>query len=175
MTGRLVKLDHCLSNSQNRILPLDLLPREAEALAFLLPLSSDYPDIQAWFRLTVVPGLRSGSRTLLSVEREGRLVGVGIAKNEPDELKICTVRVDPSHFGRGIGIRIFDGLLRWLDYDNPHLTVSDTKLPAFARIFDYYGFSMTSRRKGLYLPNRYELAFNEALATESITSGLAPS
>ncbi|APO67509.1 hypothetical protein IE4872_CH01888 [Rhizobium gallicum] len=139
----------------------DLRPQEAEALRFLLPLSADYPGIESWYLKKVVPGLRTGERYLQLVERDGHLVGLGIAKNDGTEKKICTVRVAPEHFGRGTGVRIFDHLLRWLNDDRPHLTVSEEKLPAFERIFDYYGFSETSQRNGLYLPGRFEIGFNE--------------
>ena len=140
---------------------IGLTDAEAQALAFLLPLSNDYPSIALWYVQKVVPGLRRGTRMLLPVERDGVLVGLGIAKNEPDERKICTVRVAPSHAGRGIGVRLFDGLLKWLNDDRPHLTVSDSKLPQFERIFDYYGFGITSRRAGIYVPCAVELGFNE--------------
>jgi hypothetical protein len=143
------------------IRPLELLPHEAEALTFLLPLSDDYPNVERWYRSKVVPGLRVGYRRLLRIERDSQLVGLGIAKNELDERKICTVRVAPLHMGRGIGLRIFDGLLRWLDVDQPHLTVSAGKLPVFERIFDYYGFTVTSVREGVYVPGACELGYNE--------------
>lgn len=140
--------------------PLRLTPEEAEALDFLLPLSLDYPAIDQWFRVKVVPGLRVGTRTMYRVERDGQLIGLGIAKNE-GERKICTVRVDPGYFGKGIGVRIFDRMLHWLGDDKPHLTVSSSKLPAFERIFDMYKFRMTSKHPGLYVPTSCELGFNE--------------
>ncbi|ACB95622.1 hypothetical protein Bind_1999 [Beijerinckia indica subsp. indica ATCC 9039] len=147
---------------------------EREALAFLMPLSGDYPDIVPWFCSKVVPGLRIGTRTLLPIEREGRLVGLGIGKREEAERKICTVRVAPSHMGRGIGLRIFDGLLKWLNVDKPHLTVSEGKLAAFERIFDWYGFDLTSVRSGVYIPNSSELGYNELKSTLD-NKGLAQS
>lgn len=140
---------------------LPLHPAEQEALAFLVPLSADYPGIDQWYRRKVIPGVRDGSRLLLRVERAGQLVGLGIAKREHGEQKICTVRVAPSHAGRGIGVRIFDELLKWLDVDRPHLTISDAKLPAFERIFDYYGFALTSQHPGLYVPTACELGYND--------------
>jgi|SRR5689334_8019604 GNAT superfamily N-acetyltransferase len=139
--------------------PVCLVPYEAEALAFLLELSDDYPAIEGWYRTRVVPGLRVGTRFLMRVERAGELVGLGIAKNE-EERKICTVRVAPDHAGRGIGVRIFDGLLRWLDTDRPCLTVSQRKLAAFERLFDFYGFRQTSVHPNLYSPNVLEFGYN---------------
>lgn len=138
-----------------------LSPTESEALAFLLPLSQDYPGIAIWYRDKVVPGLRDGTRHLLRIERDGVLAGLGIAKNEDIERKICTVRVAPAFANRGIGVRIFDGLLKWLDDDQPHLTVTEYKLPLFERIFDYYGFQLNSVRAGHYVPNAVELGYNE--------------
>ena len=140
-----------------------LAEREAEALAFLIPLSEDYPGIETWYLTKVVPGLHAGTRHLLRIEREGRLVGLGIAKREEDERKICTVRVAHEYANRGLGPRIFDGLLKWLDEDQPHLTVSESKLPLFERIFDYYGFQLSSRRHGQYVPVACELGYNEAV------------
>jgi GNAT superfamily N-acetyltransferase len=147
---------------------------EARALAFLLPLSEDYPGIARWFTDKVVPGLHLGSRFLLPIERQGELVGLGIAKKEAGEHKICTVRVAPSHAGRGIGIRLFDGLLNWLDDDRPHLTVSAAKLPLFERIFDYYSFDITSAREGLYVPRAVELGYNEAPVTALMPTDILP-
>ncbi|MGU3398266.1 GNAT family N-acetyltransferase [Brucellaceae bacterium D45D] len=144
-----------------RELPLSNI--EKEALHFIGNLSEDYPDIQSWYVHKVVPGLRSGTRCLLPFHRDGELVGVGIAKNEGAERKICTVRVAPHHVGRGLGLRIFDGLLKWLDDDRPGLTVSATKLPVFERIFDWYGFKLTGTEDGLYVPGRQEIGYNDAI------------
>ncbi|WP_309249038.1 MULTISPECIES: GNAT family N-acetyltransferase [Bradyrhizobium] len=146
---------------------LALSATESAAIAFLLPLSRDYPEIESWFRLKVVPGLRAGTRTLICVERQASLVAVGIAKHEVDERKICTVRVMPAYFGRGIGLRLFDSLLRWLDTDQPHLTVSDSKLPAFERIFERYGFRHTSSHMNLYVPGATELSYNDVAKVSS--------
>ncbi|NWK99180.1 N-acetyltransferase [Sphingobium lactosutens] len=143
---------------------------EARTLTFLLPLSEDYPGIARWFVQKVVPGVRQGTRLLLPVERDGAMVGLGIAKKEADECKICTVRVAPTYAGRGIGVRLFDGLLKWLDHDRPHLTVSATKLPQFERIFDYYGFDVTSAHEGLYVPKMTELGYNDPVILPISTS-----
>lgn len=145
--------------SRNQI-KCQLTTEEAEALAFLLPLSADYPGIDQWYFSKVIPGLRTGTRFILPVRRDGGLIGLGIAKSE-GEKKICTVRVAPTHVGRGAGVRIFEGLMRWLDNDRPHLTVSDGKLPQFERIFDYYGYNETSKKRGLYVPSSIEHKFNE--------------
>jgi Acetyltransferase (GNAT) domain len=139
---------------------LALTAPEQEALSFLLPLSEDYPNFEAWFRTRVVPGLRADTRNLIRVERAGALVAVGIAKREEAERKICTVRVAQSHFGRGLGLRIFDTCLRWLETDKPHLTISERKLSAFQRIFESYGFVQTSAEPSRYVERVTEFGYN---------------
>ncbi|GCE90266.1 MULTISPECIES: GNAT family N-acetyltransferase [Acetobacteraceae] len=146
-----------------------LSAKEKEALAFLIPLSQDYPGIENWFIRKVVPGLRDGTRLLLRIERENVLVGIGIGKYDHTERKICTVRISPQYAGRGLGLRIFDNLLRWLDTDQPHLTVTDHRLPIFERIFNYYGFNLTSHQKGLYVPNASELSYNETASNPDLS------
>jgi GNAT superfamily N-acetyltransferase len=146
-------------------------PKLAETLAFLLPLSRDYPHLNRWYRTKVTPGLLDGSRLLITVEREGQIVGVGIAKREATERKICTVRVSPNYVGRGIGLRLFDQLLRWVDTDRPHLTVSERNVTAFERIFDWYGFRLTSIKEDYYIPKVSEFAYNEAFAGKLSSPG----
>lgn len=133
-----------------------------EALAFLAPLSADYPNLTRWYSEKVWPGIKEGTRFILRVERQSQLVGVGIAKRTDDERKICTVRIAPAFEGRGMGLRIFDGLMTWLDTDQPHLTVSDAKLPKFERIFDWYGFAQTSACVGRYREGSVEFGFNDS-------------
>jgi GNAT superfamily N-acetyltransferase len=138
-----------------------LSPDQKEVLAFLLPLSGDYPNIDEWFLKKVVPGERIGTRHILRIERDGRLAALGIAKDECGEKKICTVRVHPTFFGRGLGVRIFDHLLGWLQVDTPHLTVSENKLATFQRIFDHYGFVQTSVTPNKYRNGTVEFGYNE--------------
>ncbi len=141
-----------------------LTDAEREALAFVLPLSPDYPRIDSWFIDKVVPGLRAGTRHLVRLERHGQIAALGIAKAEDGEAKICTVRVSPEFVGRGMGIRVFESLMSWLGTDRPLATVSEAKLGDFQRIFDHYGYRLTSVCNGLYTPGRAEYLFNEPLS-----------
>ena len=140
---------------------LGLSSEQQRVLSFLLPLSNDYPGIDGWFTSKVAPGVVVGSRKILTYERNGQLVAVGIAKKDPLEKKICTVRVDQSYFGRGLGVRVFADLMNWLDEEQPVLTVSNVKLPSFQRIFDHFGFVPTSATPNLYRLGSTEIGFNE--------------
>ncbi len=136
--------------------------QDARVLDFLLPLSRDYPGIEEWYLGKVVPGVDQEKRKIFTYERDGRIAAIGIAKSERGEKKICTVRVHPEYFGRGIGVRVFEELLTWLDVSKPILTVAESKLHLFERIFDYYGFELSGSRMGMYVAGATELGFNGA-------------
>lgn len=159
-----MKTAHAMADRNPRNTDVCLTVAEREALAFVLPLSPDYPGIEEWFTRKVVPGLREGTRYLVRIERNGQIAALGIAKAEGGESKICTVRIAPEFVGRGMGIRVFEDLMGWLDTDRPLATVSDTKLGDFQRIFEHYGYRLTSVRTGLYVPGRAEYLFNEPLS-----------
>ncbi|WP_136254811.1 N-acetyltransferase [Onishia niordana] len=144
--------------------PFDLQSKEVEVLSFILPLSHDYPCIESWYIEKVVPGLRNGTRKIERVERNGKLVALGIAKHEEGEKKICTVRVLPEYFGRGMGVRVFESLMSWLGTDLPHATVSEDKLPAFDKLFTKMGYNLTSTESGLYREGKVEYKFNETIS-----------
>lgn len=131
-------------------------------LAFLSPLSADYPGFDGWYKERVVSGVRNGSRRLVVVEHDGRIAGVGIGKDTPDERKLCTVRVAPEFEGRGIGIRLIDGLLDWMGEDQPHLTIANGRLHKFERLIDHFGFELTSTKPEIYRSGSSEHFFNES-------------
>lgn len=131
-----------------------------EVLDFLLPLSDAYPGIDRWFLDKVAP-MKDVTRHIVTIERHGQIVALGIAKNEGGEKKLCTIRVARAYEGRGMGIRVMDSLMHWLDTDRPLATVSEEKMPAFERIFARNGFALTSVTNGLYRPGKLEFVFNE--------------
>lgn len=150
-----------LMNDKAHYAAANLSDAHREALLFLCDLSSDYPGIDRWYIEKVVQGEFVGTRHVFRIEREDRLVALGIAKDEGGEKKICTVRVHPCYIGRGLGVRVFDHLLNWLQTDRPVLTVSERKLPQFQRLFDHYGFVITSVTPNQYRRGVSELAYNE--------------
>src|SRR5437660_11437932 len=84
---------------------------DPDVLDFLLALSPQYPGIDEWYRRRVLPGVGENSRCLVVHRRGGKIVAVGIGKDDQIEQKICTVRVAPDYQGRGIGVRICERVL----------------------------------------------------------------
>lgn len=75
--------------------------------------------------------------------------------------KLCTLRVVENYQNKGIGIRLFEKSFETLNTRKPLLSVSEEKLPSFKRIFDCYGFKLTSIKDGYYRPNKKEYFYNE--------------
>jgi acetyltransferase (GNAT) family protein len=119
-----------------------------------------YPDFEKWFFNIVVPEVEVGDRHLLIETRDDYVAGIAIVK-AIDEKKLCTLRVVDRFQGTGLGIRLFERCFEALETDSPFLTISEEKLPAFQRIFDYYGFEMTSIKSDVYRKGKKEYFFNE--------------
>lgn len=134
---------------------------DRDILDFLMPLSKDYPNIDIWFLAKVLPGLEDNSRKIFVHVRNEKIVALAIAKKSNREKKICTVRVSPDFTGKGIGVKLFIEAMNWLETSMPHLTVSEDKLPLFSKIFDHFGYKITSTHKSRYIPGKVEYLYNQ--------------
>lgn len=126
-------------------------------------LRSSYPNFDDWFMSKVLPGIYTGERTLIIEERGSAVVGLLILKHTATEKKLCTLRVRPEFENRGLGVRLFETAFERLGTERPLLSVSESSLPKFARIFEHFGFSQAGVYRGLYLPHIHELSFNGLL------------
>ncbi|CAE6816083.1 hypothetical protein R69927_00432 [Paraburkholderia domus] len=135
-----------------------------EVLARVQDLKDVYPQFESWLADRVLPGLRTGDRSILVEYRHGELAGLAILKDDGSEKKICCLRVLPGFQDRhGLGVRLFEKAFNQLDSRNPLLSVAEERLPAFRRIFDHFGFELAETHKGLYRADRTEFVFNGTL------------
>ncbi len=136
----------------------------AEVLTRVQDLKDFYPGFDAWLSQRVLPGLQSGDRSILVEYRQGLLAGLAILKDDGIEKKLCCLRVLPGFEGRyGLGVRLFEKSLEKLETKRPLLSVAEERLPAFVRLFNYFGFELGAVHHGLYRTERTEYAFNGTL------------
>lgn len=148
---------------------MDLLIGLAAAdFAFL---RESYPNFDFWFQRKVLPGIAAGERTVLAEIRESRLIGLAILKHSATEKKLCTLRVRPEFESRGLGVRMFESAFEILGTARPLLSVSDSSLPKFTRLFNHFGFACEAAYHGLYTPRTTEFSFNGLLVEEPYASG----
>lgn len=128
-------------------------------------LRGTYPNFDNWLSTKVLPGVTKGERTIIVEERQGHPVGLLILKHTDKERKLCTLRVRPEFEYQGIGVRLFSKAFEILETTHPLLSVSETALPKFERIFDYFAFACEASYQDLYLPRVQELSYNGLLET----------
>lgn len=124
-------------------------------------LENYYPGFQYWYVNQCMPGIITGPDKLIVAREHGQIVGVVLGKKRDDETKLRCIRVMPSHQNRGTGLHLIDRMLRELDDDKPHCTVSEEMLHLYSRAFiNHYKFDLNSVDKGTYRPNKLEYVFN---------------
>lgn len=134
---------------------------EADSAFFSLT----YPHFHFWLRAKVIPGLVAGKRTVWIEQRDNSIVGLLILKHSLSEKKLCTLRVRDGLQNRGVGLRLFERAFELLEMDEPLLSVADSNLSKFQRIFDYFGFRKEGQYPGLYRSNSTEFSFNGLLVS----------
>lgn len=119
---------------------------------------SHYPDIDKWLK-SLVPG---DETPIITVERNGIVVGICIGKNTIEEKKLRCVRVHEDYQNSGIGIRMIDKMMDIIQCDKPLCTVPEEQLHQFSRMFiNRYGYSLDEVNKGMYRKGKLEYVFNK--------------
>lgn len=126
-------------------------------------LEQHYPEFASWFHNKITHGVISGERSVIFEERNGIIVGFTILKHTSKEKKICTLRVTEDYQNKGLGVKLFDKSFDLLETEKPLLSVSETMLPDFNKMFNYFGFKEEQEYKGIYIPNVYEISYNGEL------------
>jgi hypothetical protein len=126
-------------------------------------LESSYPNFRSWFFDNVATGLVDGSRSFIIELRYGKIAGVAILKNTPQEKKICTISISEEFRSKGLGFRLFEKSMLLLGTDKPLATVSDDRILEFEKIFNYLNYEFSAEYRGLYLPKKSEFSFNGIL------------
>ena len=120
-----------------------------------------YPGFEFWYVNKCMPGILLGTDALIVAREHDHVVGVALGKRRDDEVKLRCIRVVPSHQNRGTGLHLIDHMLRELDCDKPHCTVSEEMVHQYSRAFvNHYKFDLARVDKGLYRRNKLEYVFN---------------
>jgi hypothetical protein len=120
-----------------------------------------YPDFNYWFTNKCMPGIIAGSDILLLAKEHEQVIGIALGKANKKETKLRCVRVIPEYQSKGTGIILIEKMLRNLDCDKPHCTVSEEMIHQFSRPFiNLFNFDLTKVNKGMYRKGKLEYIFN---------------
>lgn len=119
-----------------------------------------YPGFEAWFIGTVIPGLRTGERRVVTSIVDGAIAGVAISKRTQSELKLCTLWVAPQSRRIGIATELAKDAFAWLGTERPVFTVPEELITGFEKLLRQWSFSDHVECRSLYRPRRIEHVFN---------------
>ena len=118
-----------------------------------------YPGFEDWYRSKVLPGIGS-SRWLLKAVLNGKLVGICIVKNDGDEKKICSLRVDVHHRGQGVGSTLVKASIKLLEDCKPVMTVPQEAVQYMRPLLDKFDFEEMGEYTDFYRKGSSEFFFN---------------
>lgn len=129
---------------------------------FLYDMTCDYPFFGEWLNMAMSE-LTTGRREALVLTEEdkpSRLIGLTILKNDPEEKKICTIRVAPDFQRQGWGTALIKKSMEILGTDKPLITVSNKHIDVFKAFLKQFDFRVVNKVKSLYHIGEYEYFFN---------------
>lgn len=122
-----------------------------------------YPGFRTWFYGKVVPGLRTGERSILIKGAISDPSGIAITKRDPHETKVCTLWVADAYRQSGLGRDLLEEAIDWCDYAQPLFTVPAEQIASFAGLVERFSFVETARIRSLYRPGVVEHIFNGSI------------
>lgn len=128
---------------------------------FLMEANMQYPAFSVWYGNLFTDDLKlKPEREIIVCEKEYEIAGVTILKSTKEEAKICTMYVAEQYRHNGLGRRLMELSLEWLENDKPVITLDKSKESGFAGILKHFGFVLQEENCGLYNPGKVELIYN---------------
>ena len=88
---------------------------------------------------------------------------MSILKSTFTEKKICTFRVISDYQKMGIGTELMRQSIIELETTKPLITVSETRVYEFSKLFETFSFKNHSEKDSYYIKDKKEFIFNHAL------------
>ena len=136
---------------------------------FIRRLSIEYPYFINWYSnlFTDDKELKS-DREIIICESNYKIVGLAILKSSEYEKKICTLRVDRKYQHQGIGKKLMQLSLEWLECDYPVITMHKSKQVQFDSLLKYYGFKLEQKQMHYYSIFSTEYVYNGELPDKKL-------
>ena len=143
--------------------------------SYLEDLSCNYPRFDQWFENLFDENQRLHSeREILFCLSAGKIAGLIIIKDTPEEKKICTLRVSKWCQRQGIGRALLKRSIEQLGTKQPLITVHQDQYFAFTKLFKEFGFILRQKKYDYYSFMGIEYVFNGFLPERNRHSILLP-
>ena len=123
----------------------------------------DYPNYKNWYFEKQLSSIKDDERNIFFIrnpKNKNEIIAVSSLKRNNEEKKICTLYVIKEFRGLGIGSKLIEKSLKWLNTKNPVFTFPDYKLEIFKPIIEKYNWELTEVIDNLYNEGIKELCFN---------------
>jgi hypothetical protein len=159
-----------------RILPVDVRSSFAvqEVERFLGASDDAYPGIIEWWRRRALPEVARGARLCNGAYTAGHLIGLCIGKLGAGTAKLCTLRIEDAHRGRGLAPSLLAPFVEAASNAGAlsiHFTMGDGCEHEFGGYFRTLGFSRLAWQRGRYRRGHDEHVF--MAPTTRVQSALA--
>lgn len=140
-----------------------------EVFVFLRKLSFEYPNFSGWFSGLFYAGydLRIDREIIIS-RYHNQIAGVIILKKSLEENKICTIRVERAFRKNGIATELVKRGIEWLEDEKPLITCHYFRNRQFDKLFKYFGFELSEKKRGYYGIFNLEYVYNGVLPDKKI-------
>lgn len=131
---------------------------------------NDYFEQKEWYLKKQLPGIITNERDILFVrnpENYNEIIAVSCLKKTHKERKICMLYVCEKYRHQGIGTKIIEEAMKWLETTKPLITFADYKLEMFKPIIKKYKWQLVEVVEGLYNGHSKELCFNGMLSKQN--------
>lgn len=153
----------------NLLKPERIFYREA-IFNFLWKLAFEYTGFCKWYNgLFLDYSTLNNDREIIICTFHNHIIGISILKNSDSEKKICTLRVAKEFQKNGIGKRLINKSIEYLESDFPLITMQSSKFYQFNKLFKYFGFKQEFMYDKYYSLFSTEIAYNGILLSNDIT------
>lgn len=129
----------------------------------------EYPGFKRWYEgLFNEKKELNEDREIIICEKEFKIAGIAILKNDKYEKKICTLRVAKEYQRQGIGTHLMELSFEWLQDELPMITMHKVKQHEFQSLLKYYGFKLEQKQRNYYNIFSTELVYNGFLPEKEI-------
>lgn len=153
----------------SKLNPLDKNIYFIKVYVFLKTLVFEYPFFGEWYKkLFLLDNNLNEGREIIICQYKNEISGVAILKRNSEECKICTLRVAKRYQNNGIGKKLVEFSIEWLENDKPLITLHRSKQKEFASLLKYFNFKLEQETWGYYNIFSTEIAYNGCLPQKRI-------
>lgn len=145
-----------------KIEKISSLMRLTSLLPVIANLEDTYPDVEHWYINKVIPRVMLDQDVVLTVtDDSNNIAGFAIGKNTDQEKKLCCLMILPQFQHAGYGFKLTKAMMKELNTDYPHCSVSEDLFHAYSRMFiNHFGWSVDEVKKDVYVKGKLEYYFN---------------